>query len=58
MLLPEGFQVCALVAFDRDEIVIVIFVIPDEKGFASASGLGNWISATSAMLYTAWCSVT
>ena len=31
VLLPEGFQVSPLIPLDRNQIVITLFVIPDEE---------------------------
>lgn len=39
VLLPEGFQVDSLVSLDRNEIVIALFVVPDEE----VLGIGLWV---------------
>ncbi len=41
MLLFEGFEIDAFVAFDGDKIVILFFVVTDEEVFGVTAGVGD-----------------
>lgn len=41
VLLPEGFQVGPFVSLDRNEIVIALFVVPDEEIFSVGFRVGQ-----------------
>ena len=42
VLLPEGLQVCPLVALHRDEIVVALLVVPDEEVLGVGLRVGQW----------------
>lgn len=41
MFFFEGFEVDTFVVFDRDEVVVLLFVVTDEEVFGVTAGVGD-----------------